>query len=239
LHYLPHATARRKAGTTAAGASAKTFPHRNKLPQGMDKINSVLQRYLPAGTAEIFTDWIYRYRIHLHITRSRTTKAGDYRGPTPADPHHRISINHNLNPYGFLITLAHELAHRVVFEKYGHRAKPHGKEWKLEFQKTMMPFLTTKVFPADLLPFVTAHMENVSASNANDMELSRALRKYDTGSTSKLIFVEDLKEGALFRIGSKRVFKKGPLMRKRYRCECADSRKIYLVNGNAQVTPLE
>jgi SprT protein len=238
LPELLPATGLKKAGTTAAVRSARVSRPVITLFRRMDKINSVLQRYLPPGTSETFTGWICNYRIHLHITRNRSSKAGDYRSPLPKDPRHRISINHNLNPYAFLITLAHELAHRVVFEKYNKRVKPHGKEWKLEFQKFMISFLTGNTFPDDLRPVVIAYMRNVSASSSTDMALSRALRKYDPVNSKNLILVEELEEGTLFRLGNKRVFKKGPLIRKRYQCECISNRRIYLVNGNAEVSPV-
>ncbi|MFN8139696.1 MAG: SprT-like domain-containing protein [Fimbriimonadales bacterium] len=32
-------------------------------------------------------------------------------------------------------TVLHEYAHLFVFERYGHRAKPHGREWKLAMRK--------------------------------------------------------------------------------------------------------
>jgi SprT protein len=201
----------------------------------MDNIRSVLERYLPPGTAELFTDWVYEYRIHLHITRDRRSKCGDYRAPTHDDPRHRISINHNLNPYAFLLTLAHEIAHLAVREKYSPRVKPHGEEWKKEFRRFMYPFLAGNTFPPELRIVVIRHMEKAWASSGTDLSLSRALRKYDREEEKNIVFVEDLEPGTLFRIGDTRVFRKGELLRKRYRCECITNRKIYLVNGNAQV----
>ena len=47
----------------------------------------------------------------------------------------------NLNPYRFLMTLVHEVAHLVAFQKYGRAIKPHGKEWKFTFQTLMLPFI--------------------------------------------------------------------------------------------------
>ena len=45
-------------------------------------------------------------------------------------PHHRISVNENLNPYAFLITLLHEVAHMTTWEKHRlrmRRCRPHGR----------------------------------------------------------------------------------------------------------------
>lgn len=204
----------------------------------MDKIQEVLERYLPAGTANIITDWIYDYRVHLHIKRNRRTKSGDYRPPSGEHPKHRISINHNLNPYAFLITMVHELAHRVVWEKYSGKASPHGNEWKNEFKKMMHGFLIAKVFPEELHLAVAIYMENPWASSSGDAELVRVLRKFDKNNSSDVL-LEDLEEGRLFSIGDNRVFKKGKLQRKRFYCECISNHRIYLVNGIAQVLPIE
>jgi SprT protein len=202
----------------------------------MDKIQAVLEKYLPFGTSGIITEWIYDYRIHLHIKRNRRTKTGDYRAPSKDDPRHRISINHNLNPYSFLITLVHEIAHRVVWEKYGRKILPHGNEWKKEFKQLMQSFLTQKVFPEILLITVVQYLENPAASSNADAQLVRVLRQYDPDSQS--LILEDLEQGALFTLGDGRVFRKGELRRKRFCCVCITNKKTYLVNGIAQVFPV-
>jgi hypothetical protein len=38
------------------------------------------------------------------------------------------------------MTLIHEIAHLVAFEKYGRNIKPHGQEWKHTFQQLMVPY---------------------------------------------------------------------------------------------------
>jgi len=204
----------------------------------MDKIRTILDRYLPPGKSELLIDWIVTYRIHLHIKRDRRSKAGDYRAPTPDDPTHRISINYNLNPYAFLITLVHEFAHRTAFEKYGRKASPHGKEWKSEFQRLMVPFLADDTFPEGLHAAVNGYMRNPKASSGGDMALVKALRLYDTDLQEGL-FLEELPEGALFNLGDVRVFRKGELQRKRFLCKCISNKKSYLVHAIAQVFPVE
>jgi hypothetical protein len=203
----------------------------------MDKILSVIQRYVPQGTAHAVATLICDYRIHLRIKRDRRSKAGDYRGPTPDDPHHRISVNHNLNPYAFLITFIHELAHRKVYEKAPSYIKPHGEEWKREFKILMAPFLTEQVFPADVLRVLQQYMVNPGASSSSDEKLVRVLRRHDTHQKSETL-LEDLEAGSLFSLGDDRVFKKGELRRKRYLCECITNRKQYLVSGIAAVFPV-
>ena len=87
------------------------------------KETELLGQYLPSEAVEEVYHWLVEKKIHLKITRSRRTKLGDYRPPIN-HPNHRISVNHNLNPYSFLITFIHELAHLMVFEQFGNKAAP-------------------------------------------------------------------------------------------------------------------
>ncbi len=204
----------------------------------IEKVRAVLERYLPPGTAETLSAWVMEYRIHLHIRRDRRSKAGDYRGPVPGDPRHRISINYNLNPYAFLITLVHEFAHRTAFEKYGKRVNPHGAEWKSEFQRLMQPFLNNTVFPPSVLQALSAYMVNPKASTSGDNRLVRELRQYDR-HPEKGLLLEELAPGTLFNMGTDKVFRKGELQRKRYLCLCLSNKRMYLVPGIAEVFPQE
>ena len=64
---------------------------------------------------------------------------------------HQISVNNSANPYRFLITIIHEIAHLVAFKDFGYFIKPHGKEWKSCYQKLITPFLKPEIFPQKLL----------------------------------------------------------------------------------------
>jgi len=204
----------------------------------MDRIRSVLERYVPPGTAGALAELIVEYHIHLHIKRNRRTKAGDYRAPSSADPKHRITINYNLNPYAFLITLVHELAHRTAFEKYGRQTAPHGIEWKREFHQLMQAFVVGQVFPEKLRLALIKYLKNPAASTGGDKNLAKILREYDPESPDEML-LDDLPEGALFTLGEKRIFRKGELRRTRYLCPCLTNKRNYLVDGMAQVYPVE
>src|SRR5215204_6926988 len=98
-----------------------------------------LQTYLPVGTYEPVIQYLHQYQVHLTVARERKSILGDYRHRTHAK-NHRISVNGNLNPYSFLITLLHELAHLLTFEKYGNRVQSHGREWKVFFGQLLEQF---------------------------------------------------------------------------------------------------
>ena len=59
---------------------------------------------------------------------------GDFK-PLKKSGWSQITINNNLNEYGFLITALHEFAHLLVYEKYKNKVHPQGSEWKKLFKK--------------------------------------------------------------------------------------------------------
>lgn len=195
----------------------------------------ILAQYLPEKAIEMVYHWIIRYKIHLTITRSRSTRLGDYR-PPGTKPYHRISVNHNLNPYAFLITFVHELAHLRTFKKYGSHRQPHGKEWKMMYRKTMEEVLNNKIFPDSLEVAVKNHLLHIRASSTGDIELTRALNQYDQ---HKEIHVEDLSEGSVFLFQTHRKFERLSKVRTRYKCRELATNKVYLFHALTPVEPVE
>src|SRR6478735_209674 len=100
---------------------------------------TALARFLPPGTFEVVAPFFHEHTIHLTLTRHRRSLHGDYRAPSRDHPYHRISVNATLNPYSFLITLLHEIAHLTTTVAHGLKASPHGREWKSEFRKILLP----------------------------------------------------------------------------------------------------
>lgn len=191
----------------------------------------ILSKYIPQKAAEPVFQLIQSHHIHLKIVNERKTRHGDYRR-LPSG-HHIITVNANLNQYRFLITLMHEIAHMVAFEKYGRNIKPHGIEWKLVFQKMMIPFINPQVFPQDVLPYLAHHFRNPKASSDTDANLSVVLKRYDPPNDKNYIF--EVPHGSIFRIYNGQVFKKGPKRVKRYECTEVNSGKVYLFQPNAEV----
>lgn len=197
------------------------------------RIENAITPFVPVGTANRVSRLIDNHRCQLTITRDRKTKAGDYRHPY-GKAGHRISVNSTLNPFAFLITFVHELAHLINWEKNGNKVKPHGPEWKNAFKELMQEFLTEEVFPADVLERLKVHMVNPKSATVRDLDLVRVLKKYDEGEVA--ILLEDLHSGAEFLLNNRK-FRKGEKLRKRYRCEQIGTGKIYLVSAIAEVLP--
>ena len=131
------------------------------------------------------------------------------------------------------MTLIHEIAHLVAFEKYGRNIKPHGDEWKLTFQRLMVPFIRPEIFPNQLLPLLARHFRNPKASSDTDATLSLALKQFDPVNDKNYIF--EIPYGSVFRIHNGKIFKKVALRLKRYECQEVNSGRIYLFNPNAEV----
>lgn len=194
-------------------------------------MEKVLEPYVPPSALQPSMALIRAHGVHLKIVRSRQTRHGDYRRLPGGG--HQITVNAMGNPYRFLITLVHEIAHLVAFERFGHGIKPHGMEWKRTFQHLMLPFLRPEVFPGRLLPVLAAHFKNPRASSSTDTALALALKAYDPQQAQHLVL--DLPQGALFRIGSGKVFQKGMRKIKRYQCVEVATGKLYLFQPHAEV----
>lgn len=192
----------------------------------------ILQQYLPQESLPILEKWFKQRPFRLTISKKRTTKFGDYRAATAQLPH-RISVNANLNPYAFLITLTHEFAHLLVFTKFGHRVKAHGIEWKTEFKLLMNVLLSKGIFPPHLKTVLQKHLLNPAASSARDVDLIAALKEYDP--PSNLVQLATLNEKETFILNDKRLFIKGKKRRTRYVCKEIATQKEYLIHGVAEV----
>ncbi len=193
-------------------------------------MNDVLAKYLPEHAVKPAFELIVANGVHLKVVNQRLTRHGDYRSH---QGRHEITVNGTLNKYRFLITLVHEIAHLVAFERYGRQIKPHGEEWKLCFKILMTPFIRPEIFPARLLPLLARHFRNPAASSDTDATLSLALKEYDPRTDKNYIF--ELPYGTMFRIPNGRIFRKGAQRTKRFECEEVGTGKVYLFNPNAEV----
>lgn len=188
---------------------------------------------LPAGTADDLMEYWDEKPFHLKIVRHRHSKSGDFRPAHNGNPP-RITVNGDLSPSAFLITLIHELAHHTVQKK--PRPRPHGIEWKSKFREMMQPFLISSVFPPEILIPLQKYMKNPLASTSADQNLSRALKNPEENNGQ--VHLENLPPDAVFRIHNGKTFRKKEKLRKRYRCICLQNQRIYLISPVAPVVPL-
>lgn len=199
-----------------------------------------LQRHLPIEARAYVGDLIAARDVVVRLSRPRLTKLGDHRPPRPAHPRHRISVNEDLNPYAFLTTLLHEIAHVDVWAKHAgrrRRPKPHGPEWKHEFATILAPVVAAGWLPDDVSAALGSYMQNPAAMSCSDRGLVLALARYDDPTTERQR-VEDIPPGGLFRVSNGRVFCRGPRMRSRYLCVDPATGAEYRVHALAFAEPL-
>lgn len=198
----------------------------------------LLGRYLPAEAVEPVLELLREHRIHLVITRNRISKLGDFK-PGNAKRSHTITINAGLNKYSFLLVFLHELSHFFVYEQCGHRVRPHGNEWKLQFGAIVREAVEDGMFHPSLENELMAYSYRVKASGVADAALSKALAKFDADDAfSNWPFLDELPRDVMFQTRNGRTFLKEEKVRTRYRCLCVQSKRRYLISELARVKPL-
>lgn len=192
-------------------------------------MNKTISNYIPENAVKLALEILLEHPITIKIVNKRATKHGDFKilpnGTT------QITINNSLNEYQFLLTLIHEIAHFITFKKH-KRVKPHGIEWKRNFQHLMLPFLQPSIYPQELLPYLANYLKNPKASTGSDVNLTYALKQFDVKSDTTIIF--EIAHGSLFSYNNK-TYKKGNLRRTRIECIELNSKRTYLFNRNAEV----
>ena len=186
-------------------------------------------KYIPKNAINGVQSLIEKHKINLKIVNQRQTKHGDFR--QLANGKFQITINNNLNPFQFLLTLIHEIAHHTTFEKYG-RIRPHGKEWKQEFQYLMLPFLNPSIFPNQMLTPLAHYLKSPKASTDSDVRLSLAL-KGNTAENGKN-FVFELPTNCTFVFKNK-MYIRGKKRKTRIECLQLTTNRMYLFNQNTEV----
>jgi len=198
---------------------------------------NILKQFIPHKSLALISTYLAEKNVKLKIVRSRRTKLGDFRVSLKTKAT-AITVNQDLNEYSFLITLVHEIAHLDCYLNHKKRVKPHGDEWKNEFKKLMQPFFYHKIFPQDIFVALNNYMNNPLASSCSDLGLMRVLKNYDK-QKNNIIYLEEVAENTIFRIGKNRVFKKGIKRRKLYKCMDLNSKKHYLINPLSEIEIVE
>jgi hypothetical protein len=203
----------------------------------MDK--NILRSYIPENSIEPICDILSSFRLKVKIVNPRKRIHGSYRRPKSSMEQHIITINRDLNPYTFLITFLHEIAHMYAWEQY--KSMKHGKEWKLCFTWLIKQILPLNVFPEDVRYALEKHLQKIKSSEFMDVELSKTLQKYDQhllANHDELIHLEDTPRDAVFLYGNKKM-KKQSLMRKYYLCRDLNTNKLYRCHPLMKVSLVE
>ena len=179
-------------------------------------------------------DYLYRHKVHFHITLERMSKLGDYRCPTPDHSFHEISINGDLNPYFFLWVFLHEAAHLETHLKY-KSVQPHGHEWQEEYRQLLV--VNAYLFPANLQPLFRKYTRRIPLSHPVAKQIETLLHRYDADYNPDTLTLDDLQSGDRFRLERKPelLFEALEHRRTRWLCREITTGRQYLVNGAAEV----
>lgn len=200
-----------------------------KLVPDQDKMYKLLAKAIPGNAVDYCYEIWLNFPFHFKITKDRRSKLGDYRYFHQSESH-SITVNKGLNPYAFLITLMHEVAHRITMQEYGKRVKPHGKEWKQTYRSLLQPLLRENIFPKDILISLMKHTHQPKASSCADPVLYQVLKKYDVNNLSNRTFLHEIEVGKKFIFRDKTYIKE---VTKRTRALCKD-----LATGKKWLIPL-
>jgi hypothetical protein len=201
------------------------------------KLAEILSKHLPDEAVNYCLSVWQQKPFHFKITASRKSKLGDFRYRRDQDIQ-TITINGDLNPYQFLLTYIHEVAHLHAFVKFGMKINPHGIEWKTTFQELMAPLFNLQAFPIDLVVPLRNHLKNPKASSSSDLFLVKEMSKYDQRLENQQdTFLSDLIPGKRFLL-SGREFEKGETRRTRVVCLEIKTGRKFLVAQLAKVIPL-
>lgn len=196
-----------------------------------NQVVKLFERFVPATAAPYCARLYEHFGFEFKIKKARKTKLGDFRYD-PRIKKHTITINNDLNPYAFLITYIHEVAHLVTFEEFGNKVNPHGKEWKKSFKQVAKPILSEDVFPAPILLSLKNYLKNPKAASCSDPILFQVLKQFD--EENGMILLKQLKSGDRFTFHDKEYLY---LEKKRTRilCELIGTKRKYLINQLAEV----
>lgn len=200
-----------------------------------EQFRTSLQRYLPGSSLDQVYEWLSPYPVKLRISKPRTSKLGDFKVVNKKGPYF-ISVNGDLNPYSFLITLTHEIAHMYDFIARKTLRQAHGDAWKKKYVELLRALMEQDIFPDELIPALQKHIARPKAASCSDPELLNALRQFDDTPSLR---IKDLPPGSLFTLSNGRRFELGELRRTRYKCFDPQRKKWYLVHGEASVSHWE
>ena len=197
-----------------------------------ERMERVLRRKTPEPSVPYALQLWVDKPFEFSLKPSRKSKLGDFR-MMPHYPYPLITVNANLNPYRFLMTYVHEVAHWYTVDLYGKNVPPHGKQWKATFQKLMIPILDKTIWPEPILKVLVPHMINPKASSGADARLEMAFKAFDEGKKDVLTVLH-IRAGEEFLLRGRRFRKEQNRRSRAICCEVATGKK-YLVPLTAEI----
>ncbi|MGC6416827.1 MAG: SprT-like domain-containing protein [Bradymonadia bacterium] len=192
-----------------------------------------LCRWLPEGVTETIVRWLSPHSVRLVLKGPRSSIAGDFRAPRRGQVA-TITVNTDLPPYQFLVTLTHEIAHLKAWEKYATSIKPHGPQWKAVFAELLRELAQLSALPTVLRGALRRHALKPTSATFRDAFLIDVIRRLDG---DQRISLADIPVGHRFRFRD-RLFTKLANARTRSRCRDIETGADYLIAMVAPVEPI-
>lgn len=201
------------------------------------QIYAPLLKYIPEASHQYILEVLQRHPVRLKVTAPRKTRLGTYRRNKAGQD--EISVNGDLNPYSFLITLIHELAHLIAFKQYGLNIAPHGKEWQKTFSQLLTPLLDIDCFPIEIAQHLKKKHNRLSASQCTDPILYKLLKEHEV-MPKGVQLLKDLSVGAQFSLSNGMKFEKIKTNRTRAVCKKIEgsSKTLFTISLFAEVYPI-
>ncbi len=193
-----------------------------------------LEKHLPTYKASQIIQYLAESKCVLKITKPRKTKRGDFR---QSGNNLSISVNHDTNSFRFLFTLIHEIAHLKTYLDYGNRIRPHGDEWKRNFEELFYHFQMEDEFGKDeaMLLVIKNELKSPKACSGVNLALEKAFTPYDDISGT---YLDELLHGENFEFRGHR-YQKLESRRTRVMCLNLTNNRKYTINKAALVEVCE
>ncbi|TAF35478.1 MAG: hypothetical protein EAZ57_09630 [Cytophagales bacterium] len=202
------------------------------------KIIEGLSAFMPLAAVKKAFELMKHYKLHVKVVAPRKNVLGQFAVRSGRE-RPVLSINSDLNPYQFLITFIHEVAHFTVWQIHGFRVKPHGTEWKQEYSRLLNPFLCTSIFPLDVLYALEKSLKEIKASSCSDPELYKVISRYDKpqeGRNTQLVALEQIAFDDYF-VFQDIVYQKKKHLRTYCECVQITTKRLYKIRLSVMVSP--
>ena len=192
---------------------------------------------LPTKAIDEIAILLEKHPFVLKIKRSRKSKYGDFRVKYDEfrTRSYEISVNEDLQPTHFLLTLIHEIAHLLTYKKFEKSVRPHGREWQQHFRYLMQPFLEIGIYDKKTREVLETYLLKPAKANEVEYDLIKMLEGVDTKGLVKL---ETILNKDFFELEGKQ-FQRLEKIRTRYICKNLGNNKLYYIASHARVLHLK
>ena len=192
-----------------------------------------LKDFIPDNSFEYYKEILDKNEFAFLIKNPRQRKLGDFKVDFNTGLL-TITINNNLNPYQFHLTFLHEYAHYLTYKKYSNKVKPHGVEWKIEFQKLLINSIENNIFNGEIKDIIIrCYLVKKLSFNSNCREFDSYIKSLDQ---TYWISLNDIPDNTYFiSKSSNRIFKKLNTRRTRCLCEEYNTNQRYLIHKDSEI----